>query len=643
MSENRIVLLDESTANRIAAGEVVERPASAVKELVENAIDAGATQIQVLLEEGGKQRIVVTDNGTGMSRDDAILALQRHATSKIRTADDLFNIHTLGFRGEALPSIASVSNITLTTKLKNASGGICLRVEGGEIRSITEIASRDGTVFDISDLFYNTPARLKFLKRSATEVGRAVEVVGHLSIAYPKIAFQLKHGTSEIFATPGTGDPLSALAAVWGREIAKKLIPVCYESPGLSAHGFIATPDVHRPGRSHELFYVNLRPIKNRLLGHALEEAVRSLTPDSRYPIGAIFIEIDPGLVDVNVHPTKTEVKFTHDGEVHHAVSLAVKSGLMEYGIVPKAHAVNSESGVSAGNTSGDFTSESRVTGAQNGGSSWQPNFNRLTVDQAAFQAAIAAFSPLEFAIDDPRTSSEMPLFSGEEGAVLNMEIVPSEVSNEETLSFDSLELPKKPRPFADRLRDFRVIGQARNTYIIALTADGIAVIDQHVAHERVLFERLTVQRFSDGIPVQRLVVPLTLHLNKREALLLGEHIESFAISGWEIAPFGGESFVVRAIPAVLSNKPYERILKDMVDELVNHTVSRRLLVEQQHVTITNACKMAVKAGDPLSIPEMEGLLQQLAETENPYLCPHGRPIVVTVPFRDLDKLFKRS
>ncbi len=645
MSENRIVLLDESTANRIAAGEVVERPASAVKELVENAIDAGATKIQVLLEEGGKQRIIVTDNGFGMSRDDAILALQRHATSKIRNADDLFDIRTLGFRGEALPSIASVSNLTLTTKLKEESGGICLRVEGGEIRAVTEIAARDGTTFDITDLFFNTPARMKFLKRNATEVGRAVEIVGHLSIAYPEIAFQLKHGSNEIFSTPGTGDPLSALAAVWGRETAKKLIPVCHESPGLSAHGFLATPDIHRPGRSHELFYVNRRPIKSRLLGHALEEAVRSLTPDSRYPIGAIFIDISPDMVDVNVHPTKTEVKFTHDGEVHHAVSLAVKSGLMDYGIVPKAHAVETDSGnfSSMANRSGSaFSPNGSVTG-QNSGYTKSAHYTNPTQEQAAFQAAIAAFSPLEFAIDDPRSSTHSPDSIPDVLRDLNLEIVPSEISNEETLSFESLELPKKPRPFADRLRDFRVIGQARNTYIIALTADGIAVIDQHVAHERVLFERLTVQRFSDGIPVQRLVVPLTLHLNKREALLLGEHLESFAISGWEIAAFGGESFVVRAIPAVLSNKPYEKILKDMVDELVNHSVSRRLLVEQQHVTITNACKMAVKAGDPLNIPEMEGLLQQLAETENPYLCPHGRPIVVTIPFRDLDKLFKRN
>ena len=497
----------------------------------------------------------------------------------------------------------------------------------------------------ISDLFYNTPARLKILKRTATEVGRAVEVVGHLSIAYPEIAFQLRHGGTEIFATPGTGDPLSALAAVWGRETAKKLIPVRHESPGLSAHGFLATPDVHRPGRSHELFYVNRRPIKSRLLGHALEEAVRSLTPDSRYPIGAIFIEISPEMVDVNVHPTKTEVKFTHDGEVHHVVSLAVKSGLMDYGIVPKARAVDTDTGVfsSVPTVPGAPSSSKWNIDAQNSGNSRSAYNFRPTTEQAAFQAAIAAFSPLEFSIDDPRSSSEMPLLLPDDSPNFNLEISPSEVSNEQTLSFDSLELPPKPRPFADRLRDFRVIGQARNTYIIALTADGIAVIDQHVAHERVLFERLTVQRFSDGIPVQRLVVPLTLHLNKREALLLGEHIESFAISGWEIAAFGGESFVVRAIPAVLSTKPYEKILKDMVDELVNHSVSRRLLVEQQHVTITNACKMAVKAGDPLSIPEMEGLLQQLAETENPYLCPHGRPIVVTVPFRDLDKLFKRS
>ncbi|HEV2474234.1 MAG TPA: DNA mismatch repair endonuclease MutL, partial [Chthonomonadales bacterium] len=304
MADNRVVLLDEGTANRIAAGEVVERPASAVKELVENAIDAGATQITVRLDEGGKRRIVVQDNGCGMSRTDAILSLQRHATSKIHSAEDLFAISTLGFRGEALPSIASVSRLVMQTKTAEAESGIRLSVSGGEQMTVDEAAMRDGTTVEVADLFYNTPARLKFLKSTSAEMSRAAEAIGQLAIGYPSIGFYLEHGGQEVIRTHGGGEHLPALASVWGRETARKLIPVHHESAGLVVSGFIATPDVTRPGRSHELFFVNGRPIKSRLLAHALEEAVRALTPESRYPIAVLFVRINPDMVDVNVHPT---------------------------------------------------------------------------------------------------------------------------------------------------------------------------------------------------------------------------------------------------------------------------------------------------------------------------------------------------
>ena len=697
MAIDRVVLLDENTANQIAAGEVVERPASAVKELVENAVDAGATQIVIALEEGGKQSLIVADNGHGMTRSDAILALQRHATSKIRSAEDLFAIKTLGFRGEAMPSIASVSRLTITTKPVDEESGTRLVVHAGDIQTVEDIAARDGTTIEVSELFFNTPARMKFLKSTPTEVARVVEIVGQLAIAYPHIAFRLRHGTAEIFATPGTGEPLAALAAVWGREVARKLIPIKHESVGLNVSGFIATPDISRPGRSHELFFVNRRPIKSRLIGHAMEEAFRALTPDSRYPIGALFVEIHPDLVDVNVHPTKTEVKFTRDGEVHHAASQAVKGALLAYGIVPQARITNVNTvagasqqtnfGFSASGNSSSSTQVPNVTSAS-------PFHDAAN----AFAAAIGAFAPLEtsaaplpsYASDTvpparefaangqenavPQGETSVPLSgesignhaaSGEAEAAgnyatartngeeadasaalpvhTNLEVSTLQTPCSAEAGEEPLQSPPQPKPFAEQLREFQVLGQARNTYIIALTPNGIAVIDQHVAHERVLYERLTVKRFANGIPVQRLAVPITINLGRREALLLAEHCDSFTRAGWEIAAFGKDSFVVRSVPAMLAHKPYEKILRDMIDELVNQTVSRRLLVQQEHVTITNACKMAVKAGDPMEMEEMQGLLEQLAETENPYLCPHGRPIVVTIPFQELDKQFKRT
>jgi DNA mismatch repair protein MutL len=648
MAVDRVVLLDENTANRIAAGEVVERPASAVKELVENAIDAGATQITVTLEEGGKERLIVADNGSGMTRNDAIMALQRHATSKIRTADDLFAIQTLGFRGEALPSIASVSHLTVTTKPADHESGTQVHIDGGDIDTVEEVAARDGTTISVERLFYNTPARLKFLKSTPTEVSRTVDMVGQLAAAYPGVAFRLLNGTQEIFSTPGTGEPLAALAAIWGRDIARKLIPIRHEGAGLHVHGFVATPDISRPGRSHELFYVNRRPIKSRLLGHALEEAFRSLTPDARYPVGAIFVEINPDLVDVNVHPTKTEVKFTRDGEVHHAVSQAVKGALLAYGIVPTPR---TETPVAPDrNEQTDFRFGIQFHPLPDVSPSDDLRASLLAGAGLLVGGVLAGFAAPSMTPDGP---NEIANEVAPEGLISAMSAVDVTFASPGGLSPDAVPphpateeriVPRPlPRPFADQLRDFKVLGQARNTYIIALTPDGIAVIDQHVAHERVLFERLTVKRFSDGIPVQRLVVPLTVSLGRREALLMGEHCESFAAAGWEITPFGKDSFAVRSIPAMLVNKPYEQVLRDMIDELVHHTVSRRLLVQRDHVTITNACKLAVKAGDPLTISEMESLLEQLAETENPYLCPHGRPIVVTISFHELDKQFKRA
>lgn len=636
MAINRIQILDDNTANRIAAGEVVERPASAVKELVENAIDANATQITVTLEEGGKKCLSVMDNGHGMSRADSVLCLQRHATSKIKTADDLFSIRTLGFRGEALPSIASVSKFTLTSKPKDEESGTEIVILGGDIESVSEVAVRDGTTMEIRDLFYNTPARLKFLKSTPAELSRTVEVVGHLAIANPAIAFRVRHGSNETFSTPGTGDHLAAIAAVWSRDIARKLIPIEHETGDLRVQGFIATPDLTRPGRSHELFYVNGRPIKSRLLGHALEEAFRSLTPESRYPIAVIFVDIHPDMVDVNVHPTKTEVKFTRDGEVHHAVSQAVKSALLAYGIVPSVRSsILPTTPLDTASLEERPPSQFQLPMPVERGMS-TPSYRETP---SSHNQSHHSFSDMVDAVIEgfaPPESTSHPALQAQEESSLP-------TTAQDPFEEEALEVRPRPKPFAEQLREFQVLGQARNTYIIALTPAGIAVIDQHVAHERVLYERLTVKRMSNGIPMQRLAIPVTLTLGKREALLLTEHLESFSKSGWEIALFGGESFVVRAIPAVLVKKSYELILRDMIDELVNQSISRRLLVLQDHVTITNACKMAVKAGDPLGMEEMRGLLEQLAETENPYLCPHGRPIVVTIAFKDLDKQFKRA
>jgi DNA mismatch repair protein MutL len=540
----------------------------------------------------------VTDNGTGMTAEDAVLSLQRHATSKIRSSDDLFEIRTLGFRGEALPSIASVSHLALVTKTPEEPAGTRIEVHGGDIDSVSEVGVREGTTVIVEDLFYNTPARLKFLKSTSTEVSRAVDVVGNLAISHPGISFRVRHREQEMFSTPGTGDSLAALSAVWGREVARNLIPITYESPGLNVRGFVCTPEHTRPGRSHELFFVNSRPIRSRVLGHAVEDAVRSLTPEGRFPIAAVFVDIAPNMVDVNVHPTKTEVKFTRDNEVHHAVSQAVKQALLNYGIVP---------------TLTDFARS--WTGVQ----SSPPASSHPTIPGRDFEALARAAVEL-YAPPNPDHVAQPD---------------PSEPS--------PLMVPVAPRPFQEQLRGFRVLGQAKNTYIVALTDEGIAVVDQHVAHERVLYEYLTMKRREQGIPSQRLTDPISLSLGAAEGALLKQRLEDFAAAGWEIDAFGRDSFLVRTVPSFTRRKDVEALLRDMVDELAHQSISRRLIVQREHVTITNACKMAVKAGDPLTMEEMTGLLAQLAETENPYLCPHGRPIVITIPFLEIDRKFKRA
>jgi len=583
-----VEILDDLTASRIAAGEVVERPASAVKELVENAIDAGARHITVTLQDGGKSRIEVADDGHGMDHDDAILSIQRHATSKIRSAEDLGAVVTLGFRGEALPSIASVSTMTITSRTGESDSGWRLVIVGGTLETVESIGCRPGTSVTVERLFYNTPARLKFLKTTGTELSRATEAVGLLAVAHPKIAFSILHNGNELWTTPGSGELLNALACVWGREMAKSAIPVDYRVFDLEIRGFIGAPDVSRAGRTHQVFIVNGRPIRNRALTHALEQAFRELTPEARYPVACLSIRIDPTQVDVNVHPSKLEIKFANERDMHAAITQAVSHALREFGIAPR------------------LTGPTRSWG---GSTSTQH-----TPTPEAVSAAFALFHPMADALPEPTSSPQLA----------------DEVSSSVI------------EPLVEQLKGFTVLGQVRNTYIVAATDTGVAFIDQHVAHERVLYERFMAARTERGIPSQRLVVPLTMSFGLAERGLIHRLEPELRKAGWEIDGFGGDTLIVRAAPALIRQGDHEAILRDMIDDLAHQSVARRLVVDRDQVTIAHACRMAVKAGDRLNVEEMNGLLDQLAATRNPHFCPHGRPAVVLVPFGDLDRRFRR-
>jgi DNA mismatch repair protein MutL len=644
--EPRITLLDDNTANQIAAGEVVERPASVVKELVENSIDAGARHIQIELEEAGKYLVRVTDDGCGMGQEDAILCLQRHATSKIHTADDLFSIATMGFRGDAIPSIASVSHFTLVTKAADSpddTPGTEIRVIGGQIESIREVGARPGTSITVENLFYNVPARLKFLKTSATELNRIVELVQRFALAHPATSFRLTHHRQEVFASAGRGTLSEACLTVFGRDMAKHLVPVDYSSAGgVRVTGFLGTPQALKSNRSYQHTFVNRRFIRDKAVVRALDEGYSSVQTlhGQKYPMAVLMIEIDPSQVDVNVSPTKTEVRFTVEREVFSAVYHAVQNALIQQG------------GLVASITEklASRTEEPAFAPAQ------QELMSVLAVPAGrAYSPHSAEFDPFgdqapgpcEAHLTPRPPSPPAPL---REGGANHKGSFPDPNAADITLTPPGAggEEQAKRRggvglEHRNTLAGLRVLAQTRNMYIVAQTGDALLLIDQHIAHERVLYERLLAGHGAAQLAVQRLVIPITLELGRREALVVQSRLEELAKAGFELEPFGGDSFLVRAVPARVAQKQSpEKVVRAIIDELVEKTVSRKLMVPAEEVLITASCKMAVKAGDPLSLPEMEALVADLLVCENPYTCPHGRPIIVELPNNDLDRRFGR-
>ena len=590
-------LLDLHTVNQIAAGEVVERPASVVKELVENALDAGATRIEIDLTDSGKTMIRVRDNGVGMLINDAQQALQRHATSKIASVDDLQLVRTLGFRGEALPSIASVSRMTLSTAQTDGLRAQ-LHVEDSQISDPTGSAGPKGTEVLVEDLFYNTPARLKFLKSDTTELGQSLEHVSRYAVAYPHVAFQLTHNGQIGLKTSGSGDMQEAIADVWGRDMARSLATVHLEAAGMVLRGFVSPPHITKPTRAYQYLFVNGRPVRTRTLTAAIDQAFRDITPEKRFPLLVLMIDIDPGRIDVNVSPTKSEVKFQQEGQAFDAIRIALKSALMDHGMMPNA------AGVAAAN---EALAAIRAASAPE------------TVDYRNFQI------PSTFTTSDQDTGPvlfEAPTVS---------------------VPIPAFQVADAALPFISLLDGLRIIGQSMNTFIIAETKHGLVIVDQHVAHERILYEYLCGLKGSSAIEKQALLVPQTLHLDRRSAVLLQDRLKEVIAVGFDLEPFGGESYVVRAVPAAIKNKDALKILRDLVDELVEASVTRRLVPTREQIWITSSCKMAVKAGDPLSMAEMEKLLVDLATTENPYLCPHGRPITITLGKDSLFRMFKRT
>ena len=581
-----IIILDESVANKIAAGEVVERPASVVKELVENAIDAEAGRITVEIEEGGRKLMRISDDGIGMSREDAVLALQRHATSKIRTAEDLQAIGTLGFRGEALPSIAAVSHLKLVTRRRDATEGVELTAEGGVISDLRAVGAPPGTEVSVAHLFYNTPARLKFLRRDSTEVAAIAEVMNAFALAHHLLSLRLTNNGREVFHRPASTEFSAAVASLLGRATLERLIPLELRLPFMAVKGYVSRPEESRASRAQQRLYVNRRHIRSRLLTHALEDAYGSLLPGGRFPMAVVLVEIDPQLVDVNVHPTKAEVRFSREAEVHSAVRRAVAEAL--------AGAHLSREGVLS-------VAGPRELGAAGPGPAPQPSsFAIPSIPPAPTQQWSQAGLPID-------ASSGLPL-------------VP--------------------------------VGQLRTTFILAEGPEGLLVVDQHRAHERITYERLLQEQDGAPIATQGLVSPATIELSHREAAVLEEHLDTLTRLGFEIEEFGPNAFAIRSVPALLARDDPAQLLRDLIEDLAAlphgpqpasaEASAGKPELPRERALRTMACHAAIKAGQTLGLDEMTRLLGELRDTANPYACPHGDPILMTISNFELARKFNR-
>jgi len=600
---------------------VVERPASAVKELVENALDAGATRIEIDLERAGRALIRVTDNGIGMTEDQVLLALERHATSKITRAEDLLAVSTMGFRGEALPTLASVSKFRLSSGTTHGAR-VVVTAHGGQVQVSPGDAGPRGTTVSMEDLFFNVPARLKFLRTDATELSAIVDAVSRHAIARPDVAFTLRHAAGgpahEALRTSGSGDFATTLQEVWGRDLTAALLPVDHYQDGVRLTGMVSPPHVSRATRTHQWLWVNGRPVRSKTLMVAIDQAFRSWTPERRYPLAALMIWTDPAGVDVNVSPTKSEVKFRDESTVFRAMVSAIKRAVAASGMVPGAEAVHL-----ANEAARDARGDLPVGGS--GSMPWGPG--ALGMSQRA-QAPLGTDDHAATAWLGAGTLFARPVGGGAGSGLAD------------GVSLGAVGGVTGVLP--DLLHEFRLIGQWAATFILGDSPHGLVVIDQHVAHERILYERLWAERARDGVPVQPMLTPETLHLSRASALIARQNLSELARAGFDVEPFGPESFLVRGVPAIWRGRSPISVLRDVLDELAEGRPAGCLGTGTADVFAMAACKMAVKAGDPLAEAEMKKLVEDLATLDNPFFCPHGRPITILVPTPEIARRFKR-
>ena len=641
-------VLDDNTINKIAAGEVVERPASVIKELVENAIDAHADRIQVEIAAGGTSFMRVSDNGIGMSRQDAELAILRHATSKIVKVDDLLTIGTLGFRGEALPSIASVSRFTLTTRQAGDELGTEIKISGGSLPEIGETGCGIGTTIRVEDLFFNTPARKKFLKTNNTEGGKINEFIVKLAISNPQIAFKLINNNKMAVSTPGNGDLKDTLQSIYGGTVGSALLPLEFEDEDIRLSGFVTKPSAIRSSRSWQTFIVNGRIIANRAIARAIDNAYHALIPKTGYPLVALNIQVPQNTIDVNVHPQKSEMKFEDESRVFKAVYKAVldairpKDEVRQLGQLGNMAAGVEQAEIDRHVAHGmqEILLEAKdVERASAAPARYVPVYEERR--QAAMQWREAAARMEVPKTAEPPEPEPQPVFVPEAEAETVHEMVSVPVPEMKHVP-ESVSVPEPMPVENDREQSCRMvpIGQVDNTYIIAQDADGLYIVDQHAAHERILFDRFSAR--AGEIPVQQLLVHLMLDFSSHEAEIIEDNLAMLKELGFGMEPSGPKQFRLTEVPADVPSGEAEDFIREILASLEElHKPSAAEL--RQAAIATASCKAAIKAGFKLNFRQMEILLAELNDTAMPYTCPHGRPTIIRFSTDELAKMFKRT
>ena len=611
-----IAILDENTINKIAAGEVVDRPASIVKELVENSIDAGATHITVEIKNGGISYIKITDNGKGIYSDDVELAFERHATSKIRKEEDILNISSLGFRGEALASVAAISKVTLETKTKDEPTGTKIVIEGGKTLSIEEIAFNRGTTITIQNVFYNVPARFKFLKKDYTEAGYIEDVITRLCIIHPDISFKYINNNKCIIQTTGNGDVKTAILNVFGKEIATELINVEYMSSNLGISGVIGTPKISRSTRQYEFTYINSRFVKDKTMTTAIEKAFEQNLSIGKFPFAILDLKISPSEVDVNVHPAKLEVKFENESSVFDTVYHAVQNALMDYHrkTSPFAKLDEEEKKTNQDNTITKLYSFDNIANKEQEGSE---NVNYSYINSSFVE---------EKKSEDYRPASFVPEYNPKQ--IQNIEI--KDIVKEEAKELFETEIK------------YKYIGSLFNTYILIEIKDKLYIIDQHAAHERLLFERIKNIYYSKSKETQMLLIPSLVELKNNEKELVLRNVDLFSKAGFLIEEFGDNMIKISGIPNIGYDLDYSEMFKDILDSLTTDTKTTNEEKEFRFLA-TLACKAAVKANMGLSREEHISLIDEMVKLDRPFTCPHGRPTAYEISKYEIERRFSRK